>query len=336
MMKTINILALIVIAVTLSSCSSFWPRKNNSLSLDQAELISRDFVTAISKLRGFSPRETTVQFHNPTTDFATELHDAMRGAGYGMQILPKEELGKNHVSYVSEQFETEDGTTVAYEVTVGRVKLGREYEIRLGRVFPIAALSVNGAQPSKIKTVDNSIFRETNNDGWAPVATTNPVVIIGDPESENRELDPEANIGSLRSGLEAPIRQKKNMATIGESNYSSVFKLYQPTQKEILIFPNDSLRMGKENKLKIESVAKQFDPATDVISVIGCSHGKTAIDNGNALLANGLASRVKEELIMAQISPEYIYEEGCWASSGIPNMPDRWVVLTLRSKIKRS
>ena len=85
----------------------------------------------MSKLRGYGPRQTTVQFHNPSTEFAKKLHDAMRSAGYGTQILPKDEIGVNHVSYVSKQHETSDGLTVAYEVTMVRVKLDRLHTLFL-------------------------------------------------------------------------------------------------------------------------------------------------------------------------------------------------------------
>lgn len=337
MMKTHKLFAIAVLVTLTTSCASFGFRNNSRLSEDQAELVSRDFVTAISKLRGFRPRETTVQFHSPSTDFAKKLHDTMRGAGYGLQVLPKDEFGPNHVSYVSEQFESPDGTTVAYEVTVGKVKLGREYEIRLGRVFPVAALSVKGANESGIGNVDNSIFKDTDSGRWMPVPTYNePVVIVGDTRNPQSDIANTNSLGRLKSEIAAPSKPKVNMAALGESNYSSLFKLYDPTRKEILVFPNDSLTMGRGNKKTLASIANQFDPNTDVISVIGCSHGKTNIDNGNALLANGRASRVKEELIMSNISPDSIYDEGCWAPNGLKDMPPRGVIVTLRTKIKGS
>lgn len=359
--------------ITLASCATSTPQKQSNLSLDQAELVSRDFVSAISKLRGFSPRETTVQFHMPATEFGKALHDEMRLAGYGMQILPKDEAGNNHVSYVSESYETTDGTTVAYEVSIGNVSLGREYEVRLGRVFPIAALAVNGAQPSSVNTVDNSIFSENVVDELAllpnptpmPTAVVIPaetptaiasstleqpparrlpstIVSVGEPASEsirtpraslNAEDENHINLGNLHSSLNAPSNPPVNIATLGDSNYSSLFNLYSPVRKESLTFPDDSLVMGRQNKNTIANFSKHFNPETDVISVIGCSNGTTKIKNGNALLANGRANRVKEELITLDISPEYVFEEGCWAPNKHSVMPSRGVLLTLRRKI---
>ena len=201
MKKSNRLLSLVVVMVLVSSCASPGHRSGKNISDDQTELVSRDFVSAMSKLRGFGPRDTTVQFHRPSTDFAKILHDTMREAGYGIQILPDDETGHNHVSYVSEQYGSPDGTTVAYEVTVGRVKLGREYEIRMGRVFPIAALSVNGAYSSDVETVDNSIFSDNGSGKWMPVPMEKSLVIDLEPLARREEVNESGGLDRLRSRL---------------------------------------------------------------------------------------------------------------------------------------
>ncbi len=318
-----------VLCIFLSSCAFLSSDKREyTLPEDQTELVSRDFVAAIARLRGFNPRETTVQFRNPTTPFSTELHDAMRRAGFGIQIIKDNERASNHVHYVSRRYESAEGTTVAYEVSVGSVKLSREYEIRAGRVFPIAALSIKGGVQDGNQRVDNSIFRAVDpvidNPVMKSVITSDSNSVITTPNT------PE--LSSLQGSTLALLR--KNVADIGSSNFREYFKHFNSVRSETLVFPNDSLRLGRPNKKTIWSVAQQFDAATDIISVLGCSHGATKIDNGNALLATGRASRVKEELIMSNISPEKILDEGCWAPTYYKDFPRRGVVLTLRTKIK--
>ena len=44
-----------------------------------------------------------------------------------------------------------------------------------------------------------------------------------------------------------------------------------------MVFPNDSLHMGAANKRRARELAAAFDPERDVISVLGCSHGRTAL-----------------------------------------------------------
>ena len=332
-MAFVKILSIVLASMLLSSCALLGLNaKTNQLLDDQAELVSRDFVTALSKLRGFSPRETTVQFHNPATLFSKKLHDTMRDVGYGMQIVTKDEKGVNQVRYTSDQYKTLEGTTVAYEVSVGDVKLGREYEIRAGRVFPIAALSINGATSDGSTTVDNSIFRQPDNDGWTVVQPKRGVAMGSKSDTADNSID---QLGDIASSQHIAVPTKRNIADIGQSNYSSLFKLYEPMRSETLVFANDSLVLGTKNKSVIYSVAQNFNSATQLISVVGCSIGKTKIENGNALLANGRANRVKEELIIAGVSPDSILDEGCWAGSRVEDIPGRGVILTLRTRINQ-
>lgn len=279
--------------------------------------MSKDFVTAISRLRGYRPRETTVQFINPKSVFARSLHDTMRKTGYGIQLVGEDESSSNLITYVSEKYETSLGTTVAYEITVGAVKLGREYEVRGDRIFPIAALSVRGATSDHNGTVDNGIFSDAqgqdDSEDWLPADTSD--------EALRRP----------RQGSRFSQRQK-NVAEIGASNFSSLLSNYDPIRSETLVFPYDSLRLSKANRKVLSSVADQYDPQTDVISIIGCSHGSTKLENGNALLAVGRAGRVKEELMALNISPESLFDEGCWSAAPYKDMPSRGVVVTLQTR----
>lgn len=328
-MAFVNFFSLLLASLLLSSCALLGSHTTTKLPVDQAELISRDFVTALSKLRGFSPRETTVQFHNPASDFSKKLHDTLRAEGYGLQIVTDDDSGAHLVSYASDYYETQDGTTVAYVVSVGDVKLSREYEIRAGRAFPITALSVYGATSDGHANVDNSIFKQADNSGWAVVQPATYAAISRDVDTTSIRRGP----GDLASEQPVAVLPKRNIADIGQSNYSSLFNHYRPMRTETLVFPNDSLILGALNKSTIYSVAEHFDPATQLISVVGCSIGKTSIDNGNALLANGRANRVKEELIIAGVPHDSILDEGCWAGSSVENVPGRGVILTLQAKI---
>ena len=91
--------------------------------------------------------------------------------------------------------------------------------------------------------------------------------------------------------------------------------------------------MGKTNKLLLRKLENRFNPSTDIISVIGCSHGKTALKNGNAYLATQRAERVKEELVLVGIESDKVLSEGCWASKHFDKMPSRGVVVSHRRKL---
>jgi len=130
--------------------------------------------------------------------------------------------------------------------------------------------------------------------------------------------------------LATAVRQ--NMYETLESNYSTVFVEYDDVLTTTLIFKNDSMRLGHKNKTVINEYVAQMNPDTDVLSVIGCSHGNTMINNGNSLLALGRASRVKEAFLFAGLNHDRILEEGCWAPRLFDAMPSRGVVLTLKRK----
>ena len=77
-------------------------------------------------------------------------------------------------------------------------------------------------------------------------------------------------------------------------------------------------------------MAQNFNSETDVVSVIGCSHGKSKLKNGNAYLANNRAFRVKEEFVLAGLDPDKVLEEGCWAPVEFADLPARGVVVKHR------
>ena len=118
------------------------------------------------------------------------------------------------------------------------------------------------------------------------------------------------------------------------SNYTSIFDDYEDVNQVILVFPNDSLRIGAKNKATVSEYVRSFNPDTDILSVVGCSHGRTSISAGNQLLAVGRANRVKEALIYSGVDQQKIYEEGCWDDEYFDEvMPRRGVVLTHKRKV---
>ena len=123
--------------------------------------------------------------------------------------------------------------------------------------------------------------------------------------------------------------QDLNVHDLQQSNYVEVFNDYYDVEQQTLFFPNDSLRLGNENKRKLNQLAGRVDPETDIVSVIGCSHGDSSIPNGNQILAEGRTQRVAESLMIAGLDPDLILDEACWASEYWDEMaPRRGVMIT--------
>jgi len=101
----------------------------------------------------------------------------------------------------------------------------------------------------------------------------------------------------------------------------------------VLEFPNDSLRVLPQVRRTLTRMREEFQPATDYFSVVGCSHGKTDIENGNELLAVGRSKRVLEELIALGVPDERVLDEGCWAPVHFDGvMPRRGVRVELKRR----
>ncbi|MGJ8530131.1 hypothetical protein [Maritalea sp.] len=337
-MKTLS-LAIVTLATFLTSCSLI-PRAPETLDSRQSDIVASDMVQTLALLRGYSPVETTLQLKPSKSGFATSLEQALRKSGYGLQYLSDKEKGAAEVSYEIEAFESAAGKSVGYRVMVGPVELSREYEVTGGRIFPMTGMSVKGVQPSS-RALDQTIFDnqhvivptiekkpgsetpktdgELLDEGWEEVPSDSASTL------QNESFD---ELDERLSGA-LPI-VKKNMFDLGESNFSSIHDDYGVASEVVLIFPDDSMRMGKTNKSVLSNLASDFNIDTDLFSVVGCSMGKTAIPNGNELLAVGRANRVKEELIMANVPTQRILDEGCWSASSGKGLPTRGVVVTHR------
>ena len=162
----------------------------------------------------------------------------------------------------------------------------------------------------------------------APAPTDAPSRIAIDPATGRPVYD-----GLARGTLGAPAPPTaRNVMDLGDSNFADLFAGYADVTERTLVFGNDSVRLGTDNKAIVADVARRFDPARDVFSIVGCSLGRTALPNGNERLALGRANRVKEELVQAGVPSERIVDEGCWAGDASERFPSRGVVLTLRRR----
>jgi len=110
-----------------------------------------------------------------------------------------------------------------------------------------------------------------------------------------------------------------NIYDTKQSRYQDILKDYDVVETSVLVFADDSLVLGRDNKNTIRQYANSFNAETDVMSVIGCSHGATKLENGNGYLANGRAFRVKEEFLSVGLDPNQVLEEGCWAEVASTN-----------------
>ena len=105
---------------------------------------------------------------------------------------------------------------------------------------------------------------------------------------------------------------------------------FETAERLTVIFPNDSMRLGAEGKRQIERFVEGYREESDMIGLIGCSNGPTALAIGNEGLALGRSRRVSEELLALGVPRDRLIDEGCWSPVGAGGrFPSRGVVVEL-------
>ena len=293
----------------------------------RSRLVALDFVDAMVQLPELEPARTTLYIERPASRFGELLVGSLQSRGYDLRLgvdgAPTT-LGYRVESGAGEvPSGTANGDSLyTFLVEAGTVRLRRSYRVDFDGVRPASPMQLHGANGLAL-TASASRFDTAS----APAAVSTralPRRVEPPPLPASPSQVPVRSADTARSA--AP--RKRNLFETGRSNYAERLARYEDVSREIMVFPNDSLRMGAANKRRAAELAVAFDPERDVISVLGCSHGRTAIDNGNEVLANGRALRVKEELVLAGIAGERVLEEGCWAGSAHERLPGRGVVVT--------
>jgi len=301
-----------------------------------SDKIVQNLVFSIIQIESLHPFKTTLQMKEPRGELAKLVKTRFEDAGYGIQYVESDQ-GVNYVRHSAQSSVSEEADTTTYRITVGDVSVERDYILSGDLTAPDSELRVTGAYEQDIHLNDDVFgdeFAETEFTEVVFDETDVPVIItVADRDisfekqlfAENEEpataLAPESGNSFARAVMQ-------NVRTIMGSNFSEMFSSYQDIEQDVLIFPNDSLRLGGENKTVIQKYADNVNPDTDVLSVIGCSHGRSKVKNGNQLLAIGRANRVKEALIFAGLDQKLIFEEGCWDKEHYEPMPARGVVIT--------
>lgn len=291
-------------------------------------LIADDFVNALRQIPSLVPASTTVQLLRTQMDdgLIQAFKGSLEHAGYGVRWVGEPSANKL-LQYRREEISA-IGTPdqLRLDIAVGDVELRRSYTGLLNnRVQPATPLYVRGAEATHIVLQDADFFGISS----APSIDTVPLTVSKNINPLSGLIASVSSANSLTIGSLASSNSV-NVFDLGGSNYANALSEHEIVVEQILTFPNDSLRMGHTNKQLLDELVTRFDSSTDLLSVVGCSIGPTNLKNGNAALALGRASRVREALLFAGIEPQKILDEGCWAGdSPSSTLPRRGVVVTL-------
>lgn len=317
----------LILAAALPGCSATASRTSSSGS--DLDLVAQNLVFTLVQLPETNPLSTTVQISEPVTPFGREVARLVEEAGYGIQSVP-DDRGGDYLRYRVQQTDSELGSETRYAVSIGAVSVERAYGTVDGRLLPAARQRVEGARSRTV---------ELNDDVFGPVDDASKVAdVVFDDDAAPTLVDETSGNSSADLATASAVSSfaasvKQNRYDRVSSNYAVLFAAYADVSTTTVSFPNDSLRLGDEQKRILDEYAGLLRPETDILSIVGCSNGKTTIPNGNGILAVGRANRVKEALMFAGVPAETVYDEGCWSGSGHESFPARGVVVTLKRRL---
>ncbi|MFK7852598.1 MAG: hypothetical protein AB8B79_00735 [Granulosicoccus sp.] len=327
-LSLIRVPLLLLALSALSACSTLglqapWDREAEP----DYDLIAKNLVNSIAQFPHLQPQLATVQITRRNSHFGQHINEELQERGYKLELVNSEE-GLNQVKPQIKQSASEKGEQKRYVLTIGQISVERSYAIVADSTVPISEQVIRGAEQRKI-SLNDDIF-EVPDSEFSTVAFK---AYEGPLIEDVLAAAPKPKKISSWWKRDDQNAVKNNIYETMSSNYKDVFSGYEDIDQSILIFPNDSLRLGESNKQVIDEYVSKMDPDTDVLSVIGCSHGETEISNGNSLLALGRANRVKEAFLFSGLEHDQILDEGCWAPQTFDEvMPRRGVVLTLKRK----
>ncbi len=314
------------------------PQKVPLVGERAAELIVTDLTTVLAQL--IDPLNVTIQFNDPKTAYGRYVISALRKRSFGMQRV-KEDQGARFLNY-SESVSTgsSQSNEYLYRIIVGEVQVERNYALKGDSVQPLAPMVVRGSRRSA--SLDTTLFDNSGEElgfiqqidyrevDLAEVIVPRISLVTGDLVSEiaSSTLNLPEEVG-----INATNKQTKNIYYTNESNFSNITRNYREVQRDVVLFGDDSMRLGRAGKRQIKNILDIFNEDTDFINLIGCSQGVTKVEGGNEALALGRAKRVFDEFVTLGVPKTSLLDEGCWApEASQARYPGRAVVVVLKRR----
>jgi len=301
--------------------------------------IAMDIVKSARQI--FPPINSTLQFASSNDPLMQYFVQLFANEGYGVQRVSADQ-GSNLFSYQREEEQIDDTTLVRFNATIGVVTVARDYTVpRVNTISPASPVRVSGTR-APIEVADRPTGRFVVTDPAYStveyVASLNladqapPVISLITGDLVNRVAERGTRSTSLQA-LNSNRVEITNLFYTNQSNFSSILDDYDQIEQQIVVFGNDSMVLGNTNKQLIDQFVEQRVKDNDLISLVGCSNGPTALEIGNEGLALGRAERVTQALLSRGVSRDRILDEGCWAPvSARDKYPSRGVVLEVWRK----
>lgn len=344
--STIRSLLVLATALALSGCAGTGPQSGStetanvfgmdSLVAPTDRTIIQDIVDVAAQI--FNPLNTTLQINNAAKDPVMEhFVRTFSQKGFGIQRV-RADQGAHYFTYVKSDKQIESSPGISYSASIGAVDISRDYALPdTNVVAPASPFKLSGTRVA-VEVLDVASGRKQVTDGSMSSAQyfaslsldeQTPVISLITPDIVNR-VATQSTQGPSLQGLNSSSIEVNNLFYGSESTFSSILDSYEKIDRQVIIFDNDSMILGNTNKLLIDQFVDQRLGEEDIIGLVGCSNGPTALAIGNEGLALGRAKRVTQALLARGVPRDRVLDEGCWAPvNASDRFPSRGVVLEL-------
>lgn len=251
-MKAQKLYAIVIVSLMTVGCawnplhkSTAEPMSENDIIPDShADKVAMNLVFTVSQLKALHPLQTTIQMSEQNNNFGRMLKTRLKDAGYGLQTVTSD-VGENYFRYKYEKSITEDGPINKFSISIGEVTAERVYREEGKAIVPDSPVMVIGSTETDVMTNDG-IFGEFVKSKYYRDETLfevseMPEVIVMAAGYENKDIK------DVSDGFAQSIRI--NMLENGQrSNFESVFNEYETIKNSVLIFDNDKMNLGSNNK----------------------------------------------------------------------------------------
>jgi len=115
------------------------------------------------------------------------------------------------------------------------------------------------------------------------------------------------------------------------SSYRPLYADYAVVDERRIVFAPDSSALDVAAREALDALERQFDPRTDLVSVLGCAHGPNAGPRDNAALAAERAGTLRRRLLAHGLPARRVLDEACW-SDEIERAPGHAALVALRRR----
>lgn len=265
----------------------------SSSDVSQLSLVATSLVAALVQLPETEPEKLTLQVSTPSTAFGNTVLRALEDAGYGIQQVVSDQ-GSHYVAYRRRLSETDAGPVTDFEISVGAVRLQREFVFDATGIYPSSLLNVNGssASPRDI-LIDDRVFAEQGGDIRAFISG------VRDEQSGKTRIEevavndfdqlPEDRRTTSREWLNS-VKQRH---ALSESEFEgSIDGSLERMRRTVLIFDSvDTRIMGAGNKQAVRLLARDTLPG-DLFVITACTDA-----DGRNEAARSRSIRVVEEFL---------------------------------------